>query len=80
LKTLRVEETTLDACLAETRHDRVILTREGRPVALVVSVEGMDEEQIRLSNSPEFWTLIEERRRQKTISRAELEQRLDRAP
>jgi hypothetical protein len=34
----------------------------------------------RLASSPEFWTLIEERRGHKTISRAELEQRLDQAP
>jgi hypothetical protein len=38
-----------------------------------------DEEQIRLASNPEFWTLIEERRRQKTIRRAELERRLDQA-
>jgi putative addiction module component (TIGR02574 family) len=37
----------------------------------------MDDDQIRLSGSPEFWTLIEESRRQKTINREELEQRLD---
>jgi hypothetical protein len=43
-------------------------------------MDGMDEEPIRLASSPEFWTLIEARRRQKTISRAELERRLDRAP
>jgi hypothetical protein len=54
LKTLGIEETTLDACLAEARHGRVLLTRDGRPIAPVVSVDGMDEEQIRLASSPEF--------------------------
>jgi hypothetical protein len=36
----------------------------------------MAEEQVQLSSSPEFWKLIEESRRQKTISREELEGRL----
>ena len=80
MKSLLVEDTTLDVCLAEARHDRVVLTRNGRPIAILVSVDGMDEEQIRLSTSPEFWALMEESRRQKTIGRAELEERLDQAP
>jgi antitoxin (DNA-binding transcriptional repressor) of toxin-antitoxin stability system len=63
--------------VAEAQQERVILTRDGHPIALLVAIEGMDEEQIRLSSSPEFWKLIEERRREKTISREELERRLD---
>jgi len=31
-----------------------------------------DDEQLQLGSSEKFWTLIEERRRQKTISRREL--------
>ncbi len=53
------------------------MTRRGKPVALVVGVEGLDEEQLQLGGSKKFWTLIEERRRQKTISRRELEKTLD---
>ena len=47
------------------QQEKVILTRNGHPIALIVSVDGMDEEQIRLSSDPEFWKLIEESRRQK---------------
>jgi hypothetical protein len=46
-------------------------------VALVVGVEGLDNEQLQLGSSKKFWKLIEERRRQKTFSRRELEKRLD---
>jgi hypothetical protein len=46
-------------------------------VALVVGVEGLDNEQLQLGSSKKFWKLIEERRRQKTISRKELEKALD---
>ena len=77
MKTVPMENATLDRCVAEAQQEKVILTRNGHPIALIVSVDGMDEEQIRLSSDPEFWKLMEERRRQKTISREELERRLD---
>jgi hypothetical protein len=53
------------------------VTRKGKPLAPVVEVEGLDEEQLQLGSSEKFWTLIEERRRQKMISRRELEKSLD---
>ena len=80
MKTVPMEDATLDRCIAEAQQDQVILTRNGHPVALLTSVDGMDEEQIRLCNDPEFWKLIEESRQQKTISREELERRLAQMP
>jgi hypothetical protein len=77
MKTIPVEDTSLDQCVAEAQQDRLILTRDGHPVALLMGVDGMDEEQIRLSCSNKFWTLMEERRLEQTISRAELERRLE---
>jgi antitoxin (DNA-binding transcriptional repressor) of toxin-antitoxin stability system len=76
MKMIPIEGATLDRCVAEAQQERVILTRNGHPIALVTSVDGMDEEQIRLSSNPEFWKLMEESRQQKTISREELERRL----
>jgi antitoxin (DNA-binding transcriptional repressor) of toxin-antitoxin stability system len=76
MKTIGLEHATLDACIKEARHERVVLTRKGKPVALVVGVEGLDEEQLQFGSSEKFWTLIEARRQQKTISRTELEQRI----
>jgi antitoxin (DNA-binding transcriptional repressor) of toxin-antitoxin stability system len=76
LKTLGIEQATLDGCVEEAQHDRVIITRNGAPIALLVGIEGLDEQRVNLSSRPEFWQLITERRRQKTISRVELEQRL----
>lgn len=75
MKMIGLEHTTLDACVKNARHERVVLTRKGKPVALVVGVEGLDEEQLQLGSRGAFWTLIEARRKQQTISRAELEQR-----
>jgi antitoxin (DNA-binding transcriptional repressor) of toxin-antitoxin stability system len=78
MKTIGLEHATLERCIKDARRERVVLTRKGKPVALVVGVEGMDEEQLQLGSSGKFWTLIEKRRRQKTIGRAELEKKLAR--
>jgi hypothetical protein len=39
----------------------------------------LDEEQIQLASSDEFWKMIAERRRQPTLSREELEEQLRRS-
>ena len=80
MKTLELAETTLDRCVAEAGLDRVLLTRDGKPILLVSSVEGLDQEQIELGTSAEFWQMIEERRRQKTIPWDEMKRRLDALP
>ena len=36
MKTLGIEQATLDSCVREAQDDRVLLTRDGRPVAVVV--------------------------------------------
>ena len=71
-----VKRANLISCVDEAQRDRVVLMRDGRPIALVVGVEGMDEEQVQLGGSEKFWKLIEERRKQKTLSRARLERKL----
>jgi hypothetical protein len=75
MKTISLEHTTLAACVNDARDERVVLTHKGKPIVLVVGVEGLDEEQVQLGSSNAFWTLIEARRKQQTVSRAEVEQR-----
>ena len=77
MKTVGIEQATLDSCVREAQDDRVLVTRAGRPVAIVVGLADFDEEQIRLGLSDEFWKMISERRREPAITRAELERRLD---
>ena len=62
MKTISIEQATLDACVRDARHDRVIITQDGHPVALVIGLEGMDEEQLRILSGDEFWRLIGARR------------------
>lgn len=78
MKVMNLERATLDNCIRESQSERVVITREGKPVALMVGVEGLDKEQLELGTSDRFWKLIRERRSQGTLSRAELEQRVGR--
>jgi antitoxin (DNA-binding transcriptional repressor) of toxin-antitoxin stability system len=53
-----------------------VITRHGRPAAVMVGVEGKDWEDLVLQTSSNFWKLVKKRREQPTISVAELRSRL----
>ncbi len=76
MKVIEIDKTDIKQCVKDAQHERVIVTRRGKPIAVIAGVEGMDLEQIALGHSDEFWQLIRERRRQKTIGRADLEKQL----
>ena len=77
MKKVAVEKTSLDACVSAAQRQRVVLTRDGRPVALMVGLAEMDEEQLELGSSDTFWKLITARRKEKTMSRAALEKAIE---
>ena len=76
MKTLEMAETDLSQCVKEASSESVLVVKKGKPVALVSNVQGLDAEQIQLGTNAEFWKLIEDRRRQKTIPWAELKKQL----
>lgn len=76
MKTVCVHGSDLETCVQEAQRERIVITRNGKPVALLIGVEGMDLEQIELGHSGKFWKLIRQRRGQKTLSRAQLEKRI----
>ena len=76
MKVLGIKEAKLSECVRAAQKDRVVITRNGKPVALIVGVEGMDLEQLELGNSKKFWNLIEQCRRQPSLSRAQVEKRM----
>ena len=76
MKVVGLQEANLEECVRQAQGEGVVITRNGKPVAVLVGVQGMDLEQIELGQSDEFWKLIQERRRQKTIGSAELAKRL----
>jgi hypothetical protein len=42
VKTVAIEQSTLDSCVREAQDDRVLVTRAGRPVAIVVGLADGD--------------------------------------
>lgn len=53
-----------------------IMSQLGQGSTFVVSLPSLDEEQMAMARDPKFWETIEERRKQKSIGRAELDERL----
>jgi prevent-host-death family protein len=67
----------IDAVLDSAQNERIIVTRNGRPSAVIVGLESYDEEDLRLASSAQFWRMIQERRSGGTsISLSELKTRL----
>ncbi len=76
MKQIVLRKADLKSCVSQAQQERIVIVRKGRPVALIVGVEGMDLEQLELGSSDKFWKLIERRRKQKGISRGKLEKKL----
>ena len=67
----------LSAYVDEAQHDRVLVTRHGRPAAIIIGVEGEELEDLMTRSDPKFWQMIETRRTaSKTISSDEMRRRL----
>jgi prevent-host-death family protein len=81
MRTVQVRELQkkVRACIDDAQSDRVVITRHGKPAAVLVGVEGSDWETVVLQTDPNFWKLIQKRRLQPTISLKEVKVRLKRA-
>jgi hypothetical protein len=77
MKTLELTDTDLECCVKEAGTESVLVVKDGKPLALVSNVEGLDAEQIELGADPEFWKMIQGRRRQKAIPWDALKKRLN---
>jgi prevent-host-death family protein len=67
----------LSAYVEQAQRDRVLVTRHGRPAALIIGVEGEELEDLMTRSDPEFWKMIEARRKaSKTITADEMRKRL----
>ena len=67
----------LSAYVDHAQRDRVLVTRHGRPAAIIIGVEGEDLEDLMTRSDSDFWRMIEARRTAaKTISSDELRRRL----
>lgn len=70
MKTIAVRDLQkkLRESIDDAQHDRIVVTRRGKPTAVIVGVEGQDWENIVIETNASFWKLIESRRAQPTVS------------
>jgi len=74
---LREAKASLSGYIASAQEDRVLITKHGKPAALVIGVEGEALEDLLTMGNPRFWELIESRRRPgRTLSLDEVRRRL----
>ncbi len=78
MKTINVRDLQkrIRQCVDLSQREHVVVTRHGRPAAIVIGVEGKDWEDVLLQTSASFWKMIQDRRTEKTISLAEMRRRL----
>lgn len=74
--TVRDLQKKVKDCVDEAQQDRVIITRRGRPAAVLIGVEDRDWEDVVLQTDPAFWKLIQTRRKQPTLSVDEIRAKL----
>ncbi len=67
----------LSAYVERAQNDRILITRHGRPAAILIGVEGEEIEDLLTMADSDFWAMIEERRRHSsTVSADEMRARL----
>ena len=64
VKTISVRDLqkSIKEAVDSAQDDRVVVTRRGKPAAVLLGVEGKDWETVVFETSSRFWELIEERR------------------
>ena len=70
----------LRECVEAAQSDRVVITRRGKPAAVLIGVEGTDWETIVLETNAAFWKMIKKRRRQPTVSLTEMRKKFKKRP
>lgn len=63
-------------CLARSQKERIIVARDGHPVAVLIGVAGKDWETVLLETDPAFWRMIQARRRHGTTPLRTVKKRL----
>ena len=77
---LREAKQQLSGCVVRAQRERVLITKHGRPAALMIGVEGHDLEDVLLMQNPRFWKMIEGRRREPTLGLDEVRRQLGVSP
>jgi prevent-host-death family protein len=52
----------LDAILTRAQSERILISRRGKPCAVLVGIENYDAEDLELARLEDFWRMIDQRR------------------
>ena len=67
----------LDSILTRAQSERIVISRRGKPCAVLVGIEAYDAEDMALASSEDFWRMIRLRRDSgKSLPLADVEARL----
>ncbi len=63
MKTIPATElqTNLDAVLDSSQKERIVISRAGKPCAVLVGIQAYDAEDFQLAASRDFWVMIGQR-------------------
>jgi prevent-host-death family protein len=78
MKTINVRDLQkkIRHAMTVAQKERVVVTRHGKPLAVVTGVDGYDWEDLYWATNAAFWKMIEERRKGPTIPLEEVYRRL----
>jgi len=78
MKTINVRDLQkkIRRAMTVAQKERVVVTRHGKPLAVVTGVDGYDWEDLYWATNAAFWKMIEERRKGPTIPLKEVYRRL----
>ena len=78
MKTISVRDLQkkIRSVMETAQEDQVVITRNGKPIAVVLGIQGEDWETVVLETSKSFWKEIGKRRKDKTISLSEIRKRV----
>lgn len=78
MKQLTLEQLSeqLQDYIRSAQGEQILITDNGKPIALLLGLENSDPEQLNLQLSAQFWEMIRERRQRPTVPLSVVEAQL----
>ena len=63
--------------MQSAQHEQILITQNGKPIALLLGLENIDPEDWNLQLSSDFWRMICDRRQRPTMPLSQVEAELE---
>jgi len=79
MKQLTLEQLSeqLQDYVRSAQREQILITDNGKPIALLFGLENSDPEQLNLQLSARFWEMISDRRKRPTVPLSVVEEQLE---